>query len=316
VEYNRNDFEVIVVDDGSDEQIDNELKKFRFNIKYLYFPRSDRSGSSFSRNKGIENASGNVLIFLDCDQLLTKNFIIEHVMLHKRNSYRQILQIGTRKMLLPDQNIQELLTHPDQQDFGYETDVRAPIFINLGPDVNQLEGLWFCVFSHNISVTKKSIEKYGGFDENFKGWGLEDVEFGYRMHKNGVKIIYNPGIEILHQYHLSAFNEKMFASYKKNYEYMCSKYHDTEVKVMEIFFDLYDPVKRKKIIGKNYGFLRFKSDEMFMHCFLRFELTLYFLHNMKINPEYIKKILGLMNLMDESYLKIQREKSEQTQYLN
>lgn len=58
------DFEVIVVDDGSKDNTQQNLKRYQDKIKYIY---QDNAGVSAARNTGIRHASGEWLAFLDSD---------------------------------------------------------------------------------------------------------------------------------------------------------------------------------------------------------------------------------------------------------
>jgi len=60
------DFEIIVVNDGSKEDLSEFLEKFKDNI--LYFSQ-DNQGASSARNLGIQKATGTFIAFLDSDDL-------------------------------------------------------------------------------------------------------------------------------------------------------------------------------------------------------------------------------------------------------
>lgn len=68
------DFEVIIVDDGSPEKLENLVQNYKklLNLKYFY---KENSGSGKSRNYGMERASGNYFIFLDSDTIAPQNYI-------------------------------------------------------------------------------------------------------------------------------------------------------------------------------------------------------------------------------------------------
>lgn len=73
VQQTKNDFEVIIVEDGSDlkcEIICNEFQN-KLNLKYFY---KENSGPGQSRNYGYEKAQGNYCIFLDSDCVLPENY--------------------------------------------------------------------------------------------------------------------------------------------------------------------------------------------------------------------------------------------------
>ena len=44
----------------------------------------------------------------------------------------------------------------------------------------------------NASVRKADLDRVGRFDEDFTGYGHEDLELGYRLQKAGVPIAYEP----------------------------------------------------------------------------------------------------------------------------
>lgn len=69
------DLEIIVVDDGSTDSTGGIVKNIyaeQQNIKYFYQPNA---GVSVARNKGIENATGDFLVFVDGDDALENTMI-------------------------------------------------------------------------------------------------------------------------------------------------------------------------------------------------------------------------------------------------
>lgn len=73
-----NDLEVVIVNDGSTDNTVEIVKDYNLsnnlNIKIL---SQDNKGVSSARNNGIENASNEYLLFLDSDDLLHEDFLIE-----------------------------------------------------------------------------------------------------------------------------------------------------------------------------------------------------------------------------------------------
>ena len=72
------DFEILLINDGSKNLLIDELcyeysKKYK-NIRYFF---NANNGVSFSRNFGVSNASGEFLIFLDADDILVDQCLME-----------------------------------------------------------------------------------------------------------------------------------------------------------------------------------------------------------------------------------------------
>ncbi|MCW8965590.1 MAG: glycosyltransferase [Candidatus Pacearchaeota archaeon] len=72
-------------------------------MQYFKFNRDENSGRSSARDRGIDKAKGDILIFIDNDQIVGENFIEQHYNLYKNIPPGiEILQIGSRKYLFPD----------------------------------------------------------------------------------------------------------------------------------------------------------------------------------------------------------------------
>ena len=69
------EFEVILINDGSKDNtadICNKLSEKDSRIKVIH---QENSGVSIARNKGIQNATGEYLCFIDCDDYLDKDYL-------------------------------------------------------------------------------------------------------------------------------------------------------------------------------------------------------------------------------------------------
>lgn len=67
-------YEIIVIDDGSTDNSLNEIRKFNVSLYY-----TDRLQAGGARNLGIKNASGEYIIFLDSDDYLSNNKVLEEL---------------------------------------------------------------------------------------------------------------------------------------------------------------------------------------------------------------------------------------------
>lgn len=185
-------YEVIVVDDGSSDSTQYIAKKIK-DKRFRYFRNKDKKGQPYSRNKGIKNSKGDIIIFVDSDVLVDKNFIRDHIKLHKRRD-RLIVQGMVR-------HIRKI------EDYGKA---------NWKIDGLCLAGL----ITQNVSVKKKHLLEAGGFDESFGDtMGYMDVEIGRRLKNNhALKTVY--AYRSCLAWHFDGYEteEKLKSIMKKSYE--------------------------------------------------------------------------------------------------
>ncbi len=166
-------FETIVVDNGGNEAVLEELKDHRLR----YFRLKENYRPSLARNIGIAQARGEIVIFLDDDALAGLDFIAEHL-----RAQQQPGVLGVRGKVLPKTNsaFNKLAL---MYDLG---DQPVPSYVDL-------EG--------NASFPRDALLAVGGFNPAvFAG---EGVELSYRLvqHFGGrEKLIYWPGAVIYHDY--------------------------------------------------------------------------------------------------------------------
>lgn len=90
------DFEVIIIDDGSKNNPAKKIiKKTKYkNIKIL--KNKQNKGRVYARNKGLKNATKELILFMDADILVDETLILNHLKTHafaKKNK-KQIITVG------------------------------------------------------------------------------------------------------------------------------------------------------------------------------------------------------------------------------
>jgi glycosyltransferase involved in cell wall biosynthesis len=186
--------EVVVTDDGSDDDIPELLKNaftdFPFELKYV---RQENKGFRLSRcrNNGVRISTGDFLIFLDQDIIYTKKFIstfIEHAASDKflvawpiRLKSKQMPKLTDEMILAGD--FSSLITKEQcarvtkqyQKDLFYQFCKKINVR-DIGPKLRS--GLF--------AVSRDNYFKVNGFDEKYQGWGNEDDDMGRRFHAAGI----------------------------------------------------------------------------------------------------------------------------------
>ncbi len=89
----KNRYEVVVVDDGSEDTTPEVCRDFasRIELKYL---RIDNSGTSAAKNTGILASRGKVLLFLDDDDIADNRLLGEHLKAHEQYAEENIAVLG------------------------------------------------------------------------------------------------------------------------------------------------------------------------------------------------------------------------------
>jgi glycosyltransferase involved in cell wall biosynthesis len=175
--FDKDKFEVIIIDDGSDDGTKKISQGFNrtLNINYAYQPHL---GVSKARNLGIKKAQGEVIVFFDDDAIADKRWLenIEAIMKQEDIVVGRIEPIHN--------NIwQYFAPHYDHGNKPVEVEVL-------------LEG--------NCAIATKVFKEIGGFDEKLT-YGHEGEEFVSRASKQ-YKIIYYPEMVIKHDYAFGLYN--------------------------------------------------------------------------------------------------------------
>lgn len=217
-------FEIIICDDGSQDTIDRcQLEQLELEINYIY---SDHKGRAVARNRGLQEAKGDFIIFSDDDTLVDYNFVNRHLQLHSQ--YKNMMILGNRKQLyLKDIEIRGINRSNAKayierfqeyaKDDVYSRCTREFIF-QRNPSSH-----WICSTTGNMSIERNWIQKQGGFDEAFYGWGFEDIELGYRYSKEGMKFYFDDRLVSYHMEHPR--NKKdLICEMQRNIKYFYDKY--------------------------------------------------------------------------------------------
>jgi len=182
---------VLVIDDGSTEPIESIVESYKSEliIRYIRIPRSGRAAA---RNHGMEQLGDGLAIFCDADRIPRPGFVQAYS--NSYNNNRDVITIGqVREMYVPDpqQNrtkiVENYLSLKNDRNPHYFRLI-SHLFGNQGEIQSPVP--WIATLSGNMSVPVRLYKELGGFDEQFKEWGFEHFEFGYRAFTQGTPFRY------------------------------------------------------------------------------------------------------------------------------
>lgn len=254
--FPKNDYEIILIDDGSKEEIGKFLHGYADlnpQVKYL---KQKQGGPAKARNLGIKNSKGDIIAFTDSDCVVANDWLNQISISYTQND---VLGIAG-KTICPSLN----LTPLDYQLNEFELQRHYP--------------------TCNISYKKEILKKVGGFDESFRYPHNEDVDLGWRVLQYG-KIIYNEKVIVKHVAHEENIKGHLlklkyliseFALREKHpelYQHQRSSYKNFW---KFIYFDCL--IKNKvEVISKPDFIKRYKNPKIFLKS-----LLLHFLRNLYI----------------------------------
>ncbi|MEK3793109.1 glycosyltransferase [Paenibacillus sp. FSL R7-0204] len=198
-------YEVIVVDDGSDDGTGRYIQEInvKYEIKYIYLKRGHDSSRARARNEGMRAATGNIIVFIDADIIVRPKYLLNLDKFYMVSD--EIAVTGIR--VLMNQDIDDCMV--DDKSIYDERrlkrrigmDFRYDIFEDLSYNAGGMTAPFLYALTCNLAVPKKWIDTTTGFDEELIKWGIEDIEFVYRMYCQGMRIAINPKDYVIHQFH-------------------------------------------------------------------------------------------------------------------
>ncbi|NOU60649.1 glycosyltransferase family 2 protein [Marinifilum caeruleilacunae] len=225
--------EIVIGDDGSKEDtkelIDSYREKFSCKLKHVW-----QEDDGFQRcrilNKAIAAVSSDYILQLDGDVMLHPQFIEDHLSVVQEKQFVCgnrcfVLKSKTEKLVAGPSDIGLNLFNIKKRKRFFRIPALSPLYRNKRNNTSR-KGNVGC----HMAYWKKDMVAINGYNEDFVGWGYEDIEMVERLMNSGVKK--TTLLMMALQYHLwhpkssrafSAKNKSMYYDCKNNKLAHCPK---------------------------------------------------------------------------------------------
>lgn len=272
--YPKNDFEVIVVDDCSDDNTFKMASNFNAKYKLTTLKLEEHRGRSYTRNVGILKAEGEIIIFHDSDMIAAKDYIENHIIEHKNSNtvvcganwkriysyyYKNFNGFVKKNFDNKKSKLSPKFSYIDKQplitvnqiidgsfiNYSFELTFRETPLSNIvkqyGENLDGYNFPWRFFITDNCSVYKQNLIDAEMFDEKIVTWGCEDLDLGYRLYRQGCKFIRRNKILSFHQEHPIDINKNS----DNNINYFIEKYQSIDI--MLFYYCKYTSINNNNI---------------------------------------------------------------------
>ncbi|NLW46957.1 MAG: glycosyltransferase [Firmicutes bacterium] len=226
--------EVIIIFDGCNQKTLEGFKEIQLTYELIKIVYPQNVGRAKARNLGIRQAKGDIIIFVDDDRIPCPGFIEMHI---RRHQHKRYAVMGERldicffeeeldRFYWSETKILDMVRDKKgiaNEKYDILRRLTRPLFGNL------LACVAFC--TGNLSVRREDLLKVGMFDEKIIGWGIEDVDLGYRLIKDGIKLVRDYSLRNYHLVH-PVDNKQQKVEYWRNFDYFLNKIKGDRVAIL------------------------------------------------------------------------------------
>lgn len=264
--YPHSRFELIVVDDGSDDGTASMYSNLNLPIDIKLINNRQAQGEARALNQAAGLAEGELLIFCRGDTIQGPDFIQNHIDLQ---GGRDDLVLGSRPLFLNrcySHYYDTLVKHqldefksvhkhlPDNLENQAVMRVLEPGRLAATPDWVQNHSValadpnldelydwerspaaWLACDILNVSMSRRLFTKAGGFDNGFHAYGVADWELGYRLQQMGAVFKCCKSVGNFLQVRPPAHNSR-WEDWDRNLAYFYRKHNNPDLYFLESVF--------------------------------------------------------------------------------
>lgn len=194
--YPEDRYEILVVDDGSAVDPAQLFAERSAKLRIVHAaPHGGPFRAGQARNAGAAAATHPFLAFLDSDVVVGRDFLWALDWVHQRTrdavvcGYLSGYNLHDRGQV---HTLAELKSCDSVEQLGVIAErSRESLVRGCLDNVEWLAEPWRLAYTGNLSLSRELFQRIGGFSERFTGWGLEDIDLGYRLHAAGARFVFS-----------------------------------------------------------------------------------------------------------------------------
>jgi len=179
----RDQYELIVIDNDSTDDTRSVLEQKTHAYSNLRSALQEKPGAAATRNAGLRLAKSDLILFIDDDVQAEPGLVQAH--LEWQSKHRNASVIGAVSMPWGDTSDPFLRYLRDHRILNPYTPSKGPIDFSY-------------YHTCNVSTPTQMLLNVGGFNENFRIYGMEDIELGYRLEKAGSRMMFAQDARAVH----------------------------------------------------------------------------------------------------------------------
>lgn len=226
--------EIIIIDNGSTDGMQEFAKKYQSYLRY--FKINPTANFSEMNNFGVRKSQGKFLLFLNNDtEMIQHGWLVKLHQLYGGN-----VGILGVKQLYPNQrtiyHAGMVFDWNRQPTHLYPDELKTFRGVNRTRDFQMVNGA--CMF-----MSRENFDLVHGFDDKYV-FGYEDCDLCFKVRAMGKRVVYTPEVEIIHfgqgsgsRAHLDKMNsEYFFKKWNKSIQIDIERYYKADFYRLELFY--------------------------------------------------------------------------------